>query len=315
MPERDAVLVRCRATIRDGSKSFAHAARLFPADVHDAAVLLYAWCRHCDDQVDGETLGRRDVEARPSPRSERLEQLREATRRALAGEPASDPVFVAFERVVRRHQIPHRYPLELLEGFRMDVEGRRYESIEQLRTYCYHVAGTVGLMMAHVMGVVDGGSLERASDLGIALQMTNVARDVMEDARDGRVYLPLAWLSEVGVAPEAITDPGCAARVAAVTGRLLDEAERYYASATRGLPRLRFRCAWAVAVARNVYRAIGTEVRRRGPAAWDDRVVVPRWRKLVGLGSGLVDAGLAVTAGRLGASARPELEKGEPTLD
>jgi phytoene synthase len=274
--------------MRDGSRSFAGAARLFPPRTREAAVLLYAWCRHCDDQIDGEWLGMRGAPGNDAGRRQRLAALRETTRRALRGDAMHDPVFVAFQRVVHEHAIPGRYPLELLDGFAMDVDGRRYPDLEALRVYCYHVAGTVGLMMAHAMGVRDSWTLDRAQDLGIALQMTNVARDVLDDAWTGRVYLPLDWLQEAGVPAAEVAEPRHRARVAGVVARLLAEADRYYASGDRGLGRLPLRCAWAVACARDVYSAIGRRVRRLGPAAWDRRTVVPRWRKLLGLGLGLL---------------------------
>ena len=152
---RDPLVERCRAMIRDGSKSFAAAARLFDPATRDAAYLLYAWCRYCDDAIDGETLGFREAGslADKAAQRDRLERLRAATHRALEGGEAVDPVFEALRRVVRQHAIPHVYPLELLEGFAMDVEGRRYETLHDVFAYCYHVAGVVGLMMSHVMGV------------------------------------------------------------------------------------------------------------------------------------------------------------------
>src|SRR5690606_37267384 len=101
---------------------------------------------------------------------------------ALAGEPSDEYIFEALRRVISRHQIPHRHPQELLTGFEMDVEARRYRTIEETLDYCYHVAGVVGVMMAMIMGVRDKVVLDRACDLGIAFQLTNIARDVIDDA-------------------------------------------------------------------------------------------------------------------------------------
>jgi phytoene synthase len=299
-----------------GSKSFAGAARLFDPTTRESAMLLYAWCRHCDDAIDGEHLGRRTRAGRGG-HAQNLAELEARTRAALRGEPSSDPVFVALQRVAARHRIPERYPLELLEGFAMDVEGRRPETLEHLLLYCYHVAGVVGLMMAHVMEVQDDWALQRAADLGIALQLTNVARDVMDDARHGRVYLPLEWLAEAGVSPDEIAAPGERRRVARVVARLLDEAERFYASGEEGLRALPFRSAWAVAAARAVYREIGRLVRERGAGAWERRVIVSRPRKLARVAGAFVDAALAAGVGRFRACApRPDLwRKRAPELD
>jgi 15-cis-phytoene synthase len=316
MSPQDDVLDRCRVIIREGSKSFAQAASLFDRETRAAAFLLYAWCRHCDDQIDGEHLGYKDEAAAGDDRSARLARLYDETRSVLRGEAPRDPVFAALQRVVKRYAIPDRYPLELLEGFAMDVEGRRHSSLDDLFLYCYHVAGTVGLMMAHIMGVRDEWTLQRAADLGIALQMTNIARDVIDDSRSGRVYLPLCWLERAGVPAEELADPTHRLALAGVVRQLLAEADRYYHSGARGLSRLPFRSAWAVAVARGVYREIGKTVLRRGDRAWDQRAIVPKHRKLVQVGRGLLVAGFTSSVGRLkSAPRRDDLWTKEPTLD
>jgi phytoene synthase len=304
MPERragdDSLLAGSREAIRRGSLSFAGAARLFDPETRAAAYLLYAWCRYCDDQIDGERLGLRTPDASDAPAGQRgrLEGLVDLTRRVLAGESVADPAFQALGRVVKRYGIPAIYPFELLEGFAMDVEQTRYRRLEDLLRYCYHVAGVVGLMMAQVMGVREEVTRRRAADLGIALQMTNIARDVLDDARAGRLYLPLEWLQAAGIEPEDVALPANRERLAGVVRRLLDEAERYYASGDLGLRRLPLRSAWAVAVARGVYREIGRLVRARGAAAWDTRAVVSRRAKLAWLARGLAQALSARVLGR-----------------
>jgi phytoene synthase len=276
----DPLVEQSLRAIQRGSKSFALAARLFDPPTREGAILLYAWCRHCDDQIDEQTLGFQT--GRPSAQSaaDRLGALERDTRRALAGEPVSEPAFAALQKVVRRHGIPDRHPLDLLKGFAMDVEGRSYKTFDESCRYCYHVAGVVGVMMAYVMGVGGEDTLDRASDLGIAFQMTNIARDVVDDAEVGRVYLPGDWLREAGVPPGKIARSEHRPALFSVAARLLDEAERYYASAEVGLARLSFRSAWAVAAARRVYRDIGRLVRERGPRAWDRRVSTGRRRKM-----------------------------------
>ena len=302
MPEpRDPLLETCRDIIARGSKSFSGAARLFAPDTRDAAYLLYAWCRYCDDQIDGETLGLRtgDPSHDEQGQRDRLQRLTDMTRRVLDGRNVDDPVFTALRRVVERYRIPARYPLELLEGFAMDVESRRYDSLDEVLGYCYHVAGVVGMMMSHIMGVGDEATQRRAADLGIALQLTNIARDVIDDARVGRVYLPLSWLREARLAPDELLAEGRRSCLAGVVARLLREADRYYASGDLGIRRLPFRSAWAVTVARGVYWEIGRLVRRRGPAAWDERAVVPPTRKGYWLARGLALATGAAVFGRV----------------
>jgi len=277
LPRSDRLLEESRAAIRVGSRSFARASLLFDPRTRDSAHLLYAWCRHCDDEIDGQQLGH--GAAAPEDAPGRLERLRRLTRAALVGQETDDPHFAALQRVARKHGIPERHPLELIDGFAMDVTERRYGTLDQTLEYCYHVAGVVGVMMAYVMGARERGALRRAADLGLALQMTNIARDVVPDAEQGRVYLPDEWLVEMGVPRGELAEPSRRGSLAGLARRLLAEAEPYYASADRGLGYLSFRSAWAVAAARRVYAEIGRLVETRGERAWDGRTVVPKRRQ------------------------------------
>jgi len=275
----DSVVDASRDSIQRGSTSFAAAARLFDPRIREDAYMLYAWCRHCDDEIDGQVMGHGAVGLDPVLARGKLAELEDKTRRALAGEPTGDAAFAAFQRVAQRHGISAQHPLDLLQGFRMDVEGHIYRTLQDTLLYAYHVAGVVGVMMAQVMGVRDVATLRRASDLGLALQLTNIARDVIEDARGGRVYLPAEWLGAVQ-SPVAVIDPDNRAAVFAVTERLLSVAEPYYASARWGLKALGFRSAWAVAAALGVYRQIGLTVRGMGPAGMERRASTGAWTKL-----------------------------------
>jgi phytoene synthase len=281
----EALFDHATRTIQVGSKSFAAAARLFAPGTRRSVLMLYAWCRHCDDVVDGQELGFAAAPARHDARYE-LAELVEQTRRAYAGEPMRDPAFAAFQEVALRHAMPQRFAFDHLAGFAMDVEEARYETIEDTLRYCYHVAGVVGLMMAAIMGVKDEAVLDRACDLGLAFQLTNIARDIVEDARNGRCYLPAAWLREAGIPPAELALPRHRPALARVAARLVDYAEPYYDSASAGIRALPLRSAWAIATARNVYRQIGIEVKRRGPHAWDERCGTSKAEKLWLLGKG-----------------------------
>ncbi len=275
----DQVIDHSTQAIAQGSQSFAAAARLFDRHTRDDAVMLYAWCRHCDDVIDGQTLGHdQHVEFRAG-QQERLTELRKQTARALKGDAGEDYIFTALQRVVARHDIPHRHPQELLAGFEMDVTGRRYKTINDTLDYCYHVAGVVGVMMAMIMGARDPLVLDRASDLGLAFQLTNIARDVVEDARAGRAYLPAELLERHGIGGIDPDDRDQWPRLHAAALELLDLADRYYASAYAGISALPPRSAWAIAAARRVYRAIGMKLRQGGPDAWQARVSTTRSEK------------------------------------
>ncbi len=298
MTQTDTIVELSKERIAKGSKSFSGAAKLFDDKTRDYAVMLYAWCRHCDDVIDDQTLG--FATERPTGTDKRtvLATLRAETLGAIHGK-ASDPIFIALQRVVRDCQIPERHPMELLDGFAMDVDGRQYETIDDTLAYCYHVAGVVGVMMAMIMGVRGRDALNRASDLGIAFQLTNIARDVMADAEAGRVYVPGVWLDAEGIPRDRVAAPEHREAVSRVIARLLDTADRYYRSSGEGIRQLPFRCAWAIATARQVYREIGVLVRRKGATAWDKRVVVSRPRKLAGASYGALRAGLAGALAKL----------------
>ncbi|MBA1228840.1 phytoene/squalene synthase family protein [Pseudomonas viridiflava] len=258
-------------SIAVGSKSFAAASNLFDPLTRRSAVMLYAWCRHCDDVIDGQASGHGATVVSQDEVRERLMALIAQTHDVYAGLPPKSPAFAAFKDVVYRHGIRQDYALDHLAGFAMDVNQRDYRSIEDTLEYCYHVAGVVGLMMAQVMNVKDERTLDRACDLGMAFQLTNIARDIVEDAGVGRCYLPTDWLAEIGIPRDRLAEPEYRQRVAVLARRLIDLAEPFYDSAQAGLPALPWRSAWAVATARCVYREIGIKVREAGAQAWDSR--------------------------------------------
>lgn len=294
----DAVAENAKQMINVGSKSFAIAARLFTTQTYEDAIMLYAWCRHCDDEIDGQMLGHEQISPPPDEQRRRLDKLYKQTEAAMAGSPPDHPVFQGFSRVFSNCAIPKRYPLELLEGFDMDINPKPYITLNDTLTYCYHVAGVVGAMMACVMGVRDSATLDRAVDLGLAFQMTNICRDVMQDAEDGRIYLPGLWLEEAGVPADATEFKYASSALSTVAIRLLDTAERYYASAQYGITQLPFRGAWAVQAAEAIYRDIGRLVRARGAYAWKSRQSTGKARKAWLAGISFMRALGAVTIGR-----------------
>jgi phytoene synthase len=265
-----AELAACRALLRGGSRTFHAASFLLPARVRDPAISLYAFCRVADDAIDA------------GGRAAALGELRARLDAAYAGAAMPIPADRAFADVVARHAIPRHLPDALLEGLAWDAEGRRYPTIESLYAYAARVAGTVGVMMALLMGAHSAEQLARACDLGIAMQLTNIARDVGEDARNGRLYLPLDWLRDAQVDPEAwLADPVFDARIAAIVQRLLKLADALYARAEAGIAALPFACRPGISAARLVYAEIGHAVARNGFDSVTRRAVVPTWRKLV----------------------------------
>jgi phytoene synthase len=277
-PDRAALVAAAERSIAAGSKSFRAASRLFDRRTRERAWLLYSWCRHCDDQCDGQTLGH-GMGSAPTGRVAEIERL---TRLSLAGEATGELPFDALRQVLAECEIPHRFVLDHLRGFALDAQDWRPQDEADLLQYCYHVAGAVGCMMAIVMGVRpdDEETLRRASDLGIAFQLSNIARDIAEDHGAGRCYLPADWLDHHGLNQGNLMRPERRERLVALVARLVDLAQRYEASAAEGIPKLGFRSRWAVIAATGIYGRIGRRVGELGGAAWDRRVVVPRREKL-----------------------------------
>lgn len=273
------LVARAEAIINAGSKSFRFASRIFDRETREHSWLLYSWCRACDDLADGQTLGH-DAVAPDDPPA-RIAMIRRRTERALAGAMTGDIPFDALALVSRECAIPQRFIDDHVEGFALDAAGWRPQSEADLLRYCYHVAGAVGGMMAVIMGVRpdDADTLERASDLGKAFQLANIARDLVEDAGVGRVYVPTAWLAEFGLSAETIADPAHRDRLAAIAGRLAALAQEFGVSARIGAARLPFRSRWAVLAAARIYGAIAAKVAALGPRAWDERVSTGKGEK------------------------------------
>lgn len=269
MSALDGATAACHAVMREHAKSFSIAARLLPRAVQDDVVALYAFCRRADDAVD---------EVPPTAGPAALARLRDELDAVYSGAPQTEAALVAFQRLVVRRRIPRAYPSALLDGMEMDVVGFRYRTRAELRLYCYRVASTVGLMMCHVLGIRDDDALANAAHLGIAMQLTNICRDVAEDADRGRVYLPDEVLgATLGDGRAPTSDERRRVRLA--VRALLDEAEEHYRSADRGLAALPFQASLAVRAARLLYAAIGDELAKNGFDPYRGRAIVPRAKK------------------------------------
>ncbi len=269
-------LMACRVMLAGGSKSFAAAARLLPRRVAAPATALYAFCRVADDAID--------LHGGPQAMAE----LRARLAALHAGEPFAHPADRAFARVVARHAIPRALPEALLEGLAWDDAGRDYETLAELEAYAARVAAAVGAMMTLLMGCRNPAALARACDLGVAMQLTNIARDVGEDARIGRLYLPRAWMREEGLDPAAfLAAPAFSPALGRVVARLLREADALYLRAEAGIALLPRDCRAGIAAARFVYAEIGRQVERQGLDSVSRRAVVPAFRKLRLMGRAL----------------------------
>ncbi len=277
--ERARLVEAALASISVGSKSFRFASQLFDQQTRERSWLLYAWCRACDDVTDGQTLGH-DAVAPDNP-GERIAYLRNRTAEALADQPTGVVAFEALRTVTRECAIPPEVAYDHLAGFERDADGWRPDTEQELLSYCYQVAGAVGVMMAHVMGVGpdDADTLDRAADLGIAFQLANIARDIVDDAKVGRVYLPAEWLEAEGLADADLAGRKHRPALARMTRRLAETADRYRQSARTGAARLPFRSRWAVLSASGIYGEVATRAAALGERAWDSRITTSKPEK------------------------------------
>ena len=277
--ERARLVAGALESISAGSVSFRFASQLFDLQTRERSWLLYSWCRACDDITDGQTLGH-DAERVADPAA-RIAFLHEKTAAAFAGEETGLVPFDALRVVAAECAIPQAIAADHLAGFERDAAGWRPATTDDLLSYCYQVAGAVGVMMAHVMGVdpSDEDTLHRAADLGIAFQLANIARDIVEDARVGRIYLPTEWLAAEGLTGADLADPRHRPALARLARRLSEMADAYRRSARIGAARLPFRSRWAVLSASGIYGEIATRAAALGPRAWDGRISTSKAEK------------------------------------
>ncbi|TYC85065.1 phytoene/squalene synthase family protein [Novosphingobium sp. BW1] len=293
--DRVALVRFAHQSIRKGSKSFSAASRLFDRETRERVWLLYAWCRACDDIADDQDHGRgrergvdaeqRNGQAGLDPES-RLATIRTLTELAIAGEQTGSRAFDALGQLLCEVPIPQGMLEDVIAGFALDAREWRPRSESDMLRYCYHVAGAVGVLMAAVMGVSCDESdpeaadtLDRACDLGLAFQLSNIVRDVWEDDANGRCYLPVEWLVEADIPPGEHTKPHYRARLVTIVARACALARGYEESSRAGAMRLPFRQRWAILAAANIYGGIGREVERLGAHAWDHRVSTSKLRK------------------------------------
>ena len=268
---KQAVVHQAKGDIRVGSKSFFVASLFFSSVEKEAAWKLYAWCRFCDDFIDhAQDLGEATL---------RVQELTLQTRACFRGEGPTNHPWLGFSEIIHRYSIPERYPLDLIRGFAIDAAGSKMPDVESLLDYSYCVAGTVGLMMCHIMGLNSPEGLDHAVALGRAMQLTNIARDIKEDFTNGRVYLPETWLTEAKINRHELFDPKTEAGLESLAKRLIALSQTYYTSGFFGLRFLSLRSAWAVCIALVVYREIGTQIVKQGTL--HRRAVTSRTRKLV----------------------------------
>ena len=261
--------VSAKQALRRHGRTFSWASTFLGRTAADGATRLYALCRHLDDLADEPAPGRRN----------QLQQIHEALQKDTY--PSIDPAYSHYHHL-KNHGVDLHPLLHLLDGLTSDQGKVRLKDEKELLKYCYQVAGTVGLMMSGVLEVREATARKNALDLGMAMQMTNICRDVLEDARMGRVYLPADWID--GLTAHEIAhqhhQPKVRRTIQEAQKKLLRKADQYYRSGALGFAALPFRARISIRVAAVVYREIGTQILAGRIDWWKGRSVVSTWSKL-----------------------------------
>ena len=267
----DASYSQCRRITRDSATSFYYSFLLLGRDQRRSMCALYAFLRRTDDLGDGpETL---------AVRREAVTRWRSALRKAWNGD-FDDPILPALADTVERHSIPREYLEAVIDGVEMDLAETHYETFDDLALYCHRVASVVGLACIHIWGFRGEEAFEPARQCGLAFQLTNILRDLKEDAQRGRVYLPAEDLRRFDCTPADLESPAKDGRFQALMRFEIERAEGFYRQA-QALPQ------WLAPAGRAVYgamwetyRSLLAEIKRRDGDVFTSRVRLSAWRKL-----------------------------------
>ncbi len=250
------------------SRSFHLASGLLPGHQREAVRALYAFCRVSDDIVDRAA-------------GNRCSQLEEWRRLATTNHPPSDqPVALAWAHARQHYEVPGRYAEQLIDGVARDLAQSRYQTFAELASYCYGVASTVGLMSMHIIGFAGNQAIPYAIKLGVALQMTNILRDVGEDWRAGRVYLPQAELAEYGLSEADLAAGEVTDRWRAFMQFQIERNRRLYAESLPGIVLLHKDGRFAINAAAELYQGILDAIERADYDVFSHRAYVGKWGKL-----------------------------------
>ena len=256
------------------SKSFYFSARMLPKEQRWATYALYGFCRHCDNLIDT-----------PRQRTEteivrEIQRLTEELQVAYNTGESQHPIIRAFILVAKAYGIPIEYPLDLLKGVAMDVQQTRYKTFDELSLFCYRVAAVVGLMMTYVLGYKDERAFGYAKQLGIAMQLTNILRDIKEDKDMGRIYLPEKDLVRFGVLEQDILEEKITPQLKELVKFQVERANDYYTEAMPGISLLETESQYAIYSAAKIYRGILRKIEDHNYDPFINRVFVPSTQKI-----------------------------------
>lgn len=256
------------------AKSFYFSASILPTDRRWATYAVYGFCRYADNLIDC-------PRERTAPELyAEIEALRQELHICYRTGESEHPVMRAFAPVVQLYGIPIEYPLDLLKGVTMDMEQARYATFDELYVFCYRVASVVGLMMTCVLGYKDPSAFEYAEKMGVAMQLTNILRDVQEDKGMGRIYLPLEDLNRFGIDETDIVQERFSPELQAMMKFQVERAHYYYDEGDKGIALLPKESQYAISSASKIYRGILRKIEERSYNPFLGRVFVPQQKKM-----------------------------------
>lgn len=275
----------CRQVTQRASKTFYWGSVFLPPAKRQAIWAIYAFCRVVDDIVDEaadeKVLRIGHLRGSRSPAQSIDNWRRALTRLYKQGFAGNDPILLAWDHLLQEYPVPLEPALELLDGVEMDLKQTRYQNFDALRLYCYRVAGTVGLLTSSIFGYEDECALVHAVDLGIALQLTNILRDVGEDARNGRIYLPLEEMEQFGYRESDLMAGVINEAFCALIYFQMQRAEAYYGRSLPGIDLLDADCRLAIRLSGTLYRRILDCIRENNFDVFTTRASVPLPTKLM----------------------------------
>jgi phytoene synthase len=255
------------------AKSFYFSAQIFPREQRWATYAVYGFCRYADNIVDAPR------ERTPEEIYAEVDALRRELEICYRTGESEHPIMRPFAVVAQRYGIPIAYPLDLLKGVTMDMEHSRYATFDDLYVFCYRVASVVGLMMTCVLGTSNDAAFEYAEKMGVAMQLTNILRDVQEDNRMGRIYLPREDMERFGVSEQDIQLERCTEAVRALIKFQVERAQYYYHAAEPGIAMLDRSSQFAIYAASKIYSGILRKIEERDYNPFLGRVFVPQSQK------------------------------------
>jgi len=256
------------------SKSFYISACLLPMEKRWATFAAYGFCRYADNLIDKQ----RNRQVAEILRE--IDFLNHELQVAYRTGESEHPVLRSFIVVARHYGIPPEYPLDLLRGVQMDIQNSRYENFDELYVFCYRVAAVVGLMMTHILGCEKDEAFGYAEKLGVAMQLTNILRDVQEDKDMGRIYIPLDELRASGCCEKNILEERMTPQFRELMKFQVQRAHSYYNAAAAGIPMLAADARFSIYSASRIYRGILRRIEARDYNPFLGRVYVPKHRKL-----------------------------------